>query len=388
MFKILLQSLALGLLAPQASASPITVGNLPYKVVKTTTNSYGDTIDWVMRESQGVIATPPPAELLGERVLAENVTSLTFAHLIAQPQNQGPAGAVPVMRSSGRFPNKVANPLLIKGAGAQRRAVGDHYYANSAQDVANHGGGADFSMFNPYVEDDHDFSLIQVAVARNVQDPDYGSVIQTVEAGWMHYYDVGQNSNAPFLFTFYNTDGYHHQADNLGGYNQMYKGWVQYDSTVHPGYRFSPISTIGGEQHDLRIQYYLYQSNWWLYVAGKAIGYYPASLFSQKQAASATLSSGADSIAFYGEVTTSRADGTNTDMGSGNYPDTGYGKAGYIRNIQYYDTSDALVGYNTNLVAEDTNRGYKIAPFFNSGKSGWNSYMFLGGPGSDGKIGK
>lgn len=385
----LLQTLVVAL----ASASPIASQDSPYKVVKTTTNSNGQVIDWIVPESQGSIASPPPAHLVGR-----DVTGLKLADVINHDDEAGPAGTVPVLRTHAPLANKVANPLLVRttpSASAsssegqqqkEKRGSEAHYYANSAQLVNTHGGGADFSMFNPYVASDDQFSLIQTAVARSgVQHKTYGSILQTVEAGWQHYHDL-VNSNKAFLFTFFNTNGYKQQGDNQAGYNQQVKGWVQYDKTVHPGYFFSPGSTIGGDQHDLNIKYYLYQSNWWLYVGGTAIGYYPGSLFSAPVSSGGSLKDYSDSIAFYGEITTSTGP-TPTDMGSGNYPEKGYGQAGYIKNINYIDTSDKSVAYNTNRYNADTDKGYKIAPFFNSGKEGWGSYMYLGGPGSDGKVG-
>ena len=261
-----------------------------------------------------------------------------------------------------------------------------HYYANSAQYVNSHGGSADFSMFNPYVASDDQFSLIQTAVARSgVKHQTYGTVLQTVEAGWQHYHDLVKSDKA-YLFTFFNTNGYNAQADNQAGYNQQVKGWVQVDKTVHPGYFFSPGSTIGGDQHDLNIKYYLYQGNWWLAVGGTSIGYYPGTLFSNPVSSGGSLKDYSDSIAFYGEIT-SPGGATPTDMGSGNYPDKGYGQAAYIKNINYIDTSDKTVTYNTRSYDADTDKGYNIAPFFNSGKAGWGSYMYLGGPGGDGIVG-
>ncbi len=117
--------------------------------------------------------------------------------------------------------------------------------------------------------------------------------MQTVEAGWQNYPGI-QNDVA--LFTFFNTNGYTAGGDNLGGYNQLVKGWVQVDSTVFPGTHFSTHSVIGGTQYTLSIQYSLSNGNWWLSVNNVWIGYYPASLFGDT---SNSLAGGADYAFWY-----------------------------------------------------------------------------------------
>lgn len=386
----ILQALAIGLLIQPSLAVPAgSPGAAKLKVVKTTTTSYGEVIDWVVRESQGDIASPPPLPAFN----GGNVNAVTFEQLTASPKFQGPAGTVPIVRQGYKFPQKQPNPLLMNGTArgnleARDTVQGKHWYANSGQYINNHGGGADFNIYNPYVQTNHDFSLIQTAVAReNVPHPQYGSIGQTVEAGWMHYYDVAHGSSDAFLFTFYNTDGYHNQADNKGGYNTDVKGWVQVDKEVHPGYHFKPVSSVGGKQYDIRIQYYLYQGNWWLFVVNKFIGYYPASLFSQGIDPAKSLSSYSDIILFYGEVTNSGTALTTTDMGSGHFPEDGPGKVAYMRNIHFIDTADKYNNYNTRAVDQSDRNRYRISTFFNSGKKDWESYVYLGGPGAGGVIG-
>ena len=70
----------------------------------------------------------------------------------------------------------------------------------------------------------------------------------------------------PHIFTYFTTDGYTGGGTKIGGYNQDVGGWVQVDSTYFPGSAFSSISTFGGTQYDMTMQYQLYQGNWWLYV--------------------------------------------------------------------------------------------------------------------------
>lgn len=159
------------------------------------------------------------------------------------------------------------------------------------------------------------------------------------------------------------------------------------DSQIYPGVTFTPLSTIGGAQYDLKIQWLLYQGNWWLFVLDRWIGYYPASLFGANTDASNSLQQGADAINYYGEIYDSHQNPTSTDMGSGSFPDQGYGKSAYIRNMVYTDTSGADKKYDGSrgIVVSDTNR-YQLSADW-QGTSSWGSYMYLGGPGAGGKIG-
>lgn len=74
-------------------------------------------------------------------------------------------------------------------------------------------------------------------------------------------------------------------------------------------------------------------------------------------------------------------------MGSGHWEQEGFGKAAYIRNIEYIDTSNREHDYDGShgLVISDDKR-YNIQTHFNSGTD-WGSYFFLGGPGAGGRIG-
>ncbi|CEJ92503.1 hypothetical protein VHEMI08154 [[Torrubiella] hemipterigena] len=350
-----LQSLVGSLVAAATGAAALPA-NAPlppvphgFNIVKTTTNSQGQVIDWIRREDQGPIATPPPTSVPGDSLA--NLKSVQ--ELVAQPRYQGLPGTVPVLRNANfKHPKKQLPP---------------HMAGNQTEHAKRDG--------NPHC------------------CTDGYSGTQTVEAGWMHYGDIADTydqskDQQSFLFTFFTTNGYRSMADYICGYLSYVKGWVQYDSEVHPGYFFSPVSTIGGTQKELTIGYTLHENNWWCSVGGKFIGYYPSSLFNKNSAnPSNTLAAGANQISFYGEVTNEMSTYTTSDMGSGNYSDQVYGKAAYIKNIQYYSTNDQAVNFDTYSVQVDTQRGYQVQSYFNSGNAGWNSYMFLGGPGGDGKVG-
>ncbi|KJZ78454.1 hypothetical protein HIM_01845 [Hirsutella minnesotensis 3608] len=375
---------ALAVLQQLALAAPVDDRDTLPKVVQTTKTSFGQTIDWIRVDSQGKIASPPPGPLSNSKPTTQ-LSALTSA--LESAITKGPKGTVPVLREGfTSMPMKRLPGAAVNGTVGKRDSsyAGTHWYASSGQSADNLGGSAVFSLFKAYVQYNGDFSLLQTAVIRN-NAVSQGSGSQTVEAGWINYPDQVQ---APHLFSFYTTNGYASNADNVGGWNREVAGWVQVDDTIYPGVAFTPLSTVDGSQYEVTIGYQLFQGNWWLYAVDRWIGYYPASLFSQYgNSAAATLATRSDMIDYYGEVYNSQAAMTTTDMGSGQFPEQGYGKSGYIRNMIYVDTNGTYQFYDGSkrVLQSDINR-YRIKTFFKSGTN-WGSYCFLGGPGAGGVSG-
>ncbi|KAI0450076.1 hypothetical protein F5B21DRAFT_447312 [Xylaria acuta] len=386
----ILKAAALAVAFQTTSATPIGARSGGLEVVATTTTADGQVIDWVLPESQigGNLASPPSAPP-SKRSIQSNQAAVR-ALLANNPGPQGPNGTVPIPRSSGikapkRLPTKSDDGSMARINAAADGYAGQHWYASSGQNVVNHGGKGTFSLFKAFVQNGADFSLLQTAVIRgNAAHAGTGAVTQTVEAGWINYPNQVAD---PHLFSYFTTNGYSADGDNVGGWNRDHAGWVQVDSALYPGISFSPISTDGGAQYELEIGYYLTGGNWWLWCLDRYIGYYPASLFSQGVNAADTLADHSDIIDFYGEIYNSETTLTTTDMGSGEFPNTGFGKSAYIHNIAYISTDNNYLDYNgqNQLVVSDTGR-YNIAPTWSSGTN-WGSYFYLGGPGAGGQIG-
>lgn len=166
------------------------------KIIKSTTHSDGSVIDWIAISSQtpdGVIASPPaPLEDTQSFSAASNESTAEPWALLQTPgEDRGPKGTVPILRYS----PSITQASLTKGPPVSNQdkdtlgtqAVGDHWYASSAQHVDNHGGSAFYSLYKAWTESSGDFSLLQAAVIRtNVPKPGANSqlVMQTVEAGW------------------------------------------------------------------------------------------------------------------------------------------------------------------------------------------------------------
>ncbi|KAI0502759.1 hypothetical protein F5B22DRAFT_58442 [Xylaria bambusicola] len=385
----ILKAAALAVAFQVTSATPIRARNDGLEVVETTTTADGQIIDWVLPESQakGNIAKPPPAPVTKRSVHVDAIRAL----LARNADVQGPNGTVPIPRTSGtargpkRLPTKADDGSAFKINAAADGNAGQHWYASSGQTVYNRGGKGTFSLFKAFTSTGADFSLLQTAVIRNnAAHAGTGAVTQTVEAGWINYPNQVAD---PHLFSYYTTNGYSSDANNQGGWNRDVAGWVQVDSQIYPGIPFAPLSVNGGAQYELEIGYTLDSGNWWLWCLDRYIGYYPGSLFSQGVNAGDTLADHSDVIDFYGEIYNSQSALTTTDMGSGEFPNAGYGKSAYIHNIVTVNGDGYYVDYNgqDQLVISDTNR-YNIAPTWSSGTN-WGSFFYLGGPGAGGVIG-
>lgn len=116
------------------------------------------------------------------------------------------------------------------------------------------------------------------------------------------------------------------------------------------------------------------EGNWWMqFGRDYVLGYWPSFLFSY-------LADSASMIEWGGEVVNSEPDSehTSTEMGSGHFPEEGYSKASYFRNIQIVDGSNNLRaptgvgGFTEQSNCYDVQNG-------NNGE--WGQYFYYGGPG-------
>lgn len=105
------------------------------------------------------------------------------------------------------------------------------------------------------------------------------------------------------------------------------------------------------------------------------LGYWPSFLFSY-------LAESASMIEWGGEVVNSEADGqhTSTQMGSGHFPEEGFSKASYFRNIQVVDASNNLKAPKGIGTFTEQSNCYDVQ----TGNNGdWGHYFYYGGPGKN-----
>jgi hypothetical protein len=363
---------------------------LELEVAATTRTRSGQVLDWVPIESQHrgrAIASPPPAPRIETRRLRGRVTQMARFELQDVGARRGPDGTVPILRINPkklRF-NKTLDEFLSKHGHRtvthdydgfpleQPEVGGPHDYGATAQSVNCLGGEGFISLFDPYTAHSDEFSLSQIGLEGNRTSGGR----QTVEAGWQEFRDK-YGDWFPHLFVYYTTNGYSKDGDNVGGYNQEVKGWVQYSSSVYPGATTSNVSTPGGAQWELFIKYQLYQGNWWLYVGSEWMGYYPASLFSNPG-----LRDQADRILFFGEIvdSASHAAATQTQMGTGYFAEYRWPYASFQRLLRYQNNAaGSMTDYDGAVIITDS-KEYDAELHMDSGTN-WNSYFWFGGPGA------
>jgi hypothetical protein len=113
--------------------------------------------------------------------------------------------------------------------------------------------------------------------------------------------------------------------------------------------------------------------NWWLKVGSYILGYWPSSIFTN-------LANSASSIQWGGEVYSPNPGQTSTHMGSGHFPEEGFGKASYIRNIQVVDSFNTLIPPSDVALGAVQRNCYRV---LNGTSSNWGTYIFYGGPGKN-----
>lgn len=241
-------------------------------------------------------------------------------------------------------------------------AAGLHRYAAARQIVDNKGGDSRLSVWKP----NGYFSLSQHWYASGS-----GASTQTVEGGWKVFNPRGGSSD-PELFIYYTPDNY-----ATGCYNLDCAAFVQVNNSWVLGGRVAPQSTIDGTQYIIRMQWQLFEGNWWLFLQGTGayvpVGYYPGSLYGER----GQMTRHAERITYGGETVGDASDVAGK-MGSGRMANEGWRKAAYQRTIYYIDTS--LNSHWANLTEiEPTPACYTIDINNNSGNA-WGTYIYFGGP--------
>jgi hypothetical protein len=360
------------------------------KVVKTTSTPSGQILDWIPRESQAYnskIATPPPPLDKSFLEVQHKQKACTF-ELHESNIERGPEGTVPVPRKNLNGVNMSTDlqKYLSKKGGLNlnknRKKSINHDPANPTQDpnpfgyyhatcnesVDLYGCDGFLNLWQPKIYDSGDHSIMQTWL----QNYDK-TQLQSIEAGWTVDESLNGDSR-PHIFTYYTTNAYTKDGDNLGGYNRDADGWQQYDANVYPGAVINGVSSVDGPQYEVSIKYQLYNGNWWFAVQGIWLGYYPGSLFN------GALQNKAEWVSFGGEVYSSLSNPalSNDQMGSGYVAQMGAEFACYQRNLQYQSAADGtMTDFNGTDAAEDSTL-YDIQSFMKSSTS-FGSYFYAGG---------
>ncbi|KAJ4976450.1 hypothetical protein NE237_001556 [Protea cynaroides] len=192
--------------------------------------------------------------------------------------------------------------------------LGDDYSAT----LPNYGTSMLMNLWKPRLRLPRaQFSLAQTWISANGEN---------IEAGW-HVYPTLYNDYQTHLFVLWRADDYAHYCYNLLCPN----GFVQESRNVVPGSVLNPVSTYNGAQHNISrsILKNALTGDWWLSVGRDQgnqvkVGYWPRRLFHH-------LSTQATAVKWGGEV---YGQSPLPEMGSGHFPQEGFGKASYFSKIQ------------------------------------------------------
>lgn len=269
------------------------------------------------------------------------------------------------MRRYGKKRHPAPNPMSVDpnllNEGGHQHAIayvqGDKYY----------GAKATINVWAPKIEQPNEFSLSQLWILGG----SFGEDLNSIEAGWQVSPDLYGDNNTR-LFTYWTSDAY--QA--TGCYNVLCAGFVQINSEIAMGASIFPISSYSGSQYDISIMIWKdpKEGNWWMQF-GKdyVLGYWPSFLFSY-------LGDSASMIEWGGEVVNSQLDGvhTSTQMGSGHFPEEGFSKSSYFKNIQVVDSTNNLKAPKGVGTFTEQSNCYDVQ---NGNNADWGTYFYYGGPG-------
>ncbi|XP_044949932.1 uncharacterized protein LOC123399598 [Hordeum vulgare subsp. vulgare] len=244
---------------------------------------------------------------------------------------------------------------------------GHQHAVASAQYDKIYGTKSSFNLWKPWIARGNDFSLTQFWITGGSYN---GNSLNTIEAGWQVYPYLYSDSNTR-LFIYWTRDAY----QTTGCYNLLCSGFIQTSNQITIGGTISPMSTYDGTQYDIDILVWKDRAggNWWMQVGGNYVGYWPSSIFNY-------LEDSASTIMWGGEVFSPDAGQTSTHMGSGHFPNEGFGKASHIKNIQVVDSSNCLISpSNVGLITEQ-NKCYNVQ---SDNYGDWGTYIYYGGPGNN-----
>ncbi|MBJ8346865.1 neprosin family prolyl endopeptidase [Antrihabitans sp. YC2-6] len=358
------------------------------EIVKTTRTASGQQLDWIPIESQpGVtkVATPPDEDRSEETIGGDRkVDAVRFE--LQTARTLGPSGTVPIVRKpiDQINPGVALNDWLAKGVHARRLRPPDdpagdtapdgveHKYGYTSQRVPCFGTEGSINVWDPYVEWSNEFSLGQLWLTAGE-----GGEKQTIEIGHQEYRDK-YGDWVPHLFVFFTTNNYTDPGNNKGGYNQEVDGWVQYSNQIYPEATYNTLSHEDSAQYELQLKVQLWEGNWWIRVNGIWMGYYPGSLFDANG-----LQSAASKVAWGGEVIDAEHSGTTrTDMGNGHFPEAGWRKCAFMRNLKYQASRTGAMNRYEPVTWESHPLAYGVEGHFDNTDS-WGSYFWWGGSGKN-----
>ncbi|KAM0827174.1 hypothetical protein ACQ4PT_068363 [Festuca glaucescens] len=259
----------------------------------------------------------------------------------------------------------------------RRTKKDDLFQANSMRCVRRgdkyYGAKATINVWEPKIQQPNEFSLSQLWILGG-GGGSFGADLNSIEAGWQVSPDLYGDKNTK-MFTYWTSGAY----QVIGCYNILCSGFIQINSEITMGASIFPISNLAGSQYDISILIWKdpKEGNWWMQFGKEyVLGYWPSFLFSY-------LADSASMIEWGGEVVNSEPDAahTLTQMGSGQkFPEEGFGKACYFKNIQVVDITNQLKAPKGVGTFTEQSNCYDVQ---NGNNGDWGTYFYYGGPGKN-----
>uniref|UniRef100_A0A0D9XGD5 Neprosin PEP catalytic domain-containing protein n=1 Tax=Leersia perrieri TaxID=77586 RepID=A0A0D9XGD5_9ORYZ len=191
--------------------------------------------------------------------------------------------------------------------------------------------------------------------------------------GWQVNPGMYGDSRTHF-FTHWTRDGYR----KTGCFNMNCTGFILTDgSQIAPGGIINPVSDVDGARQKITLKVFRESSigDWWIHYgfnsAPKAVGYYPANLFTELSKGATRIAFGSNSVAMNGY--------SAPPMGSGLLPSILSDKSASIEEISFVDKDGKIRPFNVDTIKTETMSScYVMTPLF--GERG--TRCLYGGPGN------
>jgi hypothetical protein len=358
-----------------------------YKIIEATQGYSGDIIYWVDSDSiPGADLEPPPPTWTEADLTPPPGVELARSELELYSELRGPDWTTPIHRpdfSAYVMGMTDATSIIdyIENFQVSGMPAGDkRLYAGLASPIPNTGASASINQFEGDVEQGT-FSLIEVAVM--CRGSNYPATHEQIGAAVSRDRTAGSfNAKARIRVEFL-THGDVKLGNRVGGWDGQVAGFIPRKGRPYGPEATLPASTPGlATQYEHRFDISQDASgNWWIAHNGNTLGHYPANLFTM-------LNGGACESSWYGEVyDPTPTDWTWTNMGSGEFPPTGYGYASYVRDPSIRDL------FGTPVYPGDCPEPFcRPRPFSNKcyqrtqltiSPPPWSRFFYLGGPGGD-----
>ncbi|KAK2429230.1 hypothetical protein QL285_027685 [Trifolium repens] len=152
-------------------------------------------------------------------------------------------------------------------------------------------------------------------------------VTNKISIGW-HVSPRLYGDTGTHIYSYWTSDN----SKSTGCYNTLCRGFVQTNSEYIIGVRVAETSVYGGAMYEIKVDILKDRQtkNWLVNIEDQTIGYFPAALFNDLDAAAQVG---------WGGRTMTPAGTPNPPMGSGYLPDNFFDHACYFRQVSYRDKS-------------------------------------------------